>query len=164
VIGSPKSEAGHRKVPLVAPVMNTLREWKLACPRVDATDESPGRLWLVFPNGEGRPESHSNIVNRGLVPIQIAAGVCDPALDPTGKVTVSEDGKPVMKPRYGMHSLRHFFASWVIERGFTAKRVQDLMGHSSVQMTFDTYGHLFPSAEDDHAKFAAGVAAMGVVQ
>ena len=24
------------------------------------------------------------------------------------------------------------------------------------QMTFDTYGHLFPSLEDDHAKFAAG--------
>jgi hypothetical protein len=23
-------------------------------------------------------------------------------------------------------------------------------------MTFDTYGHLFPSLEDDHAKFAAG--------
>jgi hypothetical protein len=23
-------------------------------------------------------------------------------------------------------------------------------------MTFDVYGHLFPSLEDDHAKFAAG--------
>lgn len=40
--------------------------------------------------------------------------------------------------------------------GFTPKRLQALLGHSSIQMTFDTYGHLFPSLEDDHAKFAAG--------
>jgi hypothetical protein len=31
-----------------------------------------------------------------------------------------------------------------------------LVGHSSIQMTFDHYGHLFPSLEDDPAKFAAG--------
>jgi hypothetical protein len=30
------------------------------------------------------------------------------------------------------------------------------MLHSSIQMTFDTYGHLFPSLEGDHAKFAQG--------
>jgi len=42
------------------------------------------------------------------------------------------------------------------EQGFTPKRLQALLGHSSIQMTFDTYGHLFPSLEDDHAKFAAG--------
>jgi len=57
---------------------------------------------------------------------------------------------------WALHSLRHFFASWAIEQGFTPKRLQALLGHSSIQMTFDTYGHLFPSLEDDHAKFAAG--------
>jgi hypothetical protein len=30
------------------------------------------------------------------------------------------------------------------------------MGHSSITMTFDVYGHLIPSLEDDHAKLAAG--------
>ena len=59
-------------------------------------------------------------------------------------------------PAMGCHSLRHFFASWAIEQGFTPKRLQALLGHSSIQMTFDTYGHPFPSLEDDHAKFAAG--------
>jgi integrase len=59
-------------------------------------------------------------------------------------------------PATGLHSLRHFFASWAIEMGFSAKRLQAMLGHSSIQMTFDTYGHLFPSLEDDHAKFAAG--------
>jgi integrase len=28
------------------------------------------------------------------------------------------------------------------------------MGHSTIQMTFDTYGHLFPSERDDHAAMA----------
>jgi len=30
------------------------------------------------------------------------------------------------------------------------------MGHSSITMTMDTYGHGLPTNEDDHAKFAAG--------
>jgi len=55
-------------------------------------------------------------------------------------------------------ALHHFFASWAIEQGFTPKRLQALLGHSSIQMTFDVYGHLFPSLEDDHATFAAGEA------
>jgi integrase len=58
-----------------------------------------------------------------------------------------------------VHRFRHFFASWLIDQGFGPKRVQALMGHSSIQVTFDTYGHLFP-AEDDHDKFAAGELAL----
>jgi integrase len=60
------------------------------------------------------------------------------------------------RPRYRLHSLRHFFASWAIEQSFSPKRLQALLGHSDISMTFNIYGHLFPSLEDDHAKFAAG--------
>ena len=95
---------------------------------------------IVFPNGDGNIENHANIANRGFYALQHATGIID------------AEGKP----KYGLHSLRHFFASWAIEQGFSAKRVQVLLGHSSIQMTFDVYGHLFPSLEDDHAKFAAG--------
>jgi integrase len=113
-------------------VVNVLREWRLACPK--------GPLNLAFPNGAGKVEAHANIANRGFYPLQIEAGIVD------------GEGKA----KYGFHALRHFFASWAIERGFSPKRVQTLLGHSSIQMTFDVYGHLFPSLEDDHAKFAAG--------
>ena len=58
-----------------------------------------------------------------------------------------------------LHTYRHFYASWLIDQGFGPKRVQALMGHSSIQMTFDTYGHLFPQ-EDDHGRFAAGERAL----
>ena len=131
-IGAPKSAAGDREIPMSPMVVNALREWRLACPK--------GAVGIVFPNGNGNIENHANIANRGFYALQIAAGIVD------------KDGKP----KYGLHALRHFFASWVIERGFSAKRVQALLGHSSIQMTFDVYGHLFPSLEDDHAKFAAG--------
>jgi integrase len=150
VIGSPKSEAGHRTIPMSPMVVNALREWKLACPRLGGGEGEAGRLGLVFPNGQGKPESHANIVHRGFLPIQVKAGVADAHPDRKG-----EDGEPVLVACYtGLHALRHFFASWAIERGFSPKRLQALLGHSSIQMTFD--GHLFPSLEDDHAKFAAG--------
>jgi integrase len=47
------------------------------------------------------------------------------------------------------HSLRHAAASLFIEQGWTPKKVQTVMGHSSIQVTFDTYGKLFPSPDDD---------------
>jgi len=142
-IGAPKSAAGQREIPMSPMVVNALKEWRLACPR--------GSAALVFPNGKGNVESHANIANRGFYPLQRNAGTV--VADPKEK---DESGNPVMKPKYGLHALRHFFASWAIEREFSPKRVQALLGHSSIQMTFDVYGHLFPSLEDDHAKFAAG--------
>ena len=163
-LGAPKSAAGEREIPMSPMVVNVLREWRLACPK--------GTADLVFPNGNGHVESHANIANRGFYALQLCTGITEPVFDDAGqpvmepvldekrKPVIDPDGDPVMKqavrPKYGMHALRHFFASWAIDRGFTAKRVQALLGHSSIQMTFDVYGHLFPSLEDDHAKFAAG--------
>jgi integrase len=47
------------------------------------------------------------------------------------------------------HDLRHFFASMLIAQGESAKYVCDQMGHSSIKVTFDTYGHLFPQAKQE---------------
>lgn len=140
-IGRPKSEAGERTIPVPPMVVNALREWKLACPK--------GDLGLVFPNGAGNVESHANVVNRGLIPAMIAARV---TVD-TGKRDA--DGEPILAAKYsGLHALRHFYASWLINRtqdgglGLPLKVVQERMGHSSITMTADTYGHLFPRNDD----------------
>jgi integrase len=76
-------------------------------------------------------EDHPNIVARGWNPVQVAAGV------------VSVDGRS----KYNFHVLRHAAASMFIEQGMNPKRIQSVMGHSSIQVTYDVYGHLF--ADDD---------------
>ena len=140
VIGSPKSDEGEREVPMSPMVVNTLKEWKLACPK--------GELNLVFPNGAGNVEALHNIHRRGFGSVQ---EVCGMMVD-TGRR--DQNDKPIMRPKYGMHALRHFYASWIIDQGFMTKHVQKILGHSSSQMTLDVYGHLFLDPEDDHAKLA----------
>jgi len=139
-IGMPKSEAGQRTIPLPPFAVNTLKEWKLACP---ISTEG-----LVFPNLAGNIDNHQNMVKRGLWVAEVAAGVSVA----TGKMDA--DGKPIFGPKYsGFHALRHWYASWCINRKsdggleLTPKAVQNRMGHSSIQVTFDTYGHLFPSLD-----------------
>jgi integrase len=81
----------------------------------------------------------------GLFPAEIKAGIVD------------ADGKP----KYTLHSLRHFFASWCINRRqdggleLPLKLVQARMGHAAISMTADTYGHLFPRGDDGSELAAA---------
>jgi integrase len=63
--------------------------------------------------------------------------------------------KPVLVAKYGFHVLRHAAASLFIQYlKWSPKRLQTVMGHSSVRMTFDRYGHLFDDIEVDRADMA----------
>jgi integrase len=141
-IGRPKSEAGERTVPLPPMLVAALREHRLASPR--------GELGLVFPNSKGNVDHRNTIVERGFHPAQVAAGVVD------------QHGRAKYP---GLHSLRHFYASWSINRRVDGglelplKVVQARLGHASIQMTADTYGHLFPRG-DDGAELAAAEQAL----
>ncbi|THK34661.1 site-specific integrase [Ensifer sp. MPMI2T] len=138
-VGPPKSEAGARTIPVPPLVINALKELKLKA----------GNKPFVFANPDGESRSHSNVVTKGLQPAMIRAGV---TID-TGEV--DKKGKPILKAKYsGLHALRHFYASWLINRkedgglGLPAKVVQERLGHSSIVMTMDVYGHLFPRGDD----------------
>lgn len=48
----------------------------------------------------------------------------------------------------GMHVLRHTYASHLINEGQHPRVIQARLGHKSITETMDTYGHLFPDAED----------------
>ncbi len=48
-----------------------------------------------------------------------------------------------------LHECRHTFASLLIDSGANPKAVQEFMGHSKIQTTFDVYGHLFPGSHDE---------------
>jgi integrase len=51
----------------------------------------------------------------------------------------------------GLHECRHTFASLLIAAGVNAKAVSVAMGHATITMTYDTYGHLFSGAVDEVA-------------
>jgi integrase len=140
-ISFPKSAAGTRDIPLAPTVVKILTEWKKVCPK--------GDLNLVFPTGSGGVENHGNLLNRVFWPIQLAAGVSTD----TGKK--DDIGNPVMDAKFSLHALRHAAAALWIEQGWKPKKIQSVMGHSTIAMTFDTYGFLFPSEEDDAAGMQA---------
>jgi integrase len=102
----------------------------------------------VFPNRKGGIESHKMIVSGGFIPAQLAAGI-------------TANGKAKYT---GLHAVRHFYASWCINRpeqgglGLPPKAVQERMGHSSITMTMDVYGHLFPCGDDAEELDAAELA------
>ncbi len=139
-IGAPKSDASSRTVPLDQDTIAALKVWKLACPK--------GEAGVVFPNATGGIEHHKNAL-RSLAPIMSAAGVVDKA----------------GRPKYGLHAFRHFYASWCINpknrggRELPAKVVQELLGHGTIGITLDLYGHLFPRS-DDRGELDAAVRAL----
>jgi integrase len=121
-MGPPKSAAGKRDIPLTPLVVNTLKQWKLVQGGKRASD-------LVFTTPHGRIIVYTNFHGHVWQPLLKACGL-----------------------NYEFHSLRHAAASLFIETlQWSPKRIQAVMGHSSITMTFDRYGHLFDSKDDDAA-------------
>ena len=65
-------------------------------------------------------------------------------------------------PRIRVHDLRHTAASLLLSQGVHAKLVQELLGHSTIALTMDTYSHVTPAmhqevADTMQALFGAGV-------
>ena len=46
-----------------------------------------------------------------------------------------------------LHDLRHSYAAMLIAQGAHPRAIMERLGHSSIQVTLDTYGHLFPELE-----------------
>lgn len=81
---------------------------------------------LVFEGPEGGPLRHSNWYPRHFKPAVVRAGL------PTG--TRFDD-------------LRHTYAAFLIAKGAHPRAMMERMGHSTINVTLGTYGHLFPSID-----------------
>jgi integrase len=110
---TPKTKKSIRKVDISDHLVRELKKWKLQCPI--------GELDLVFPGADGKPSSHDNVAKRHF----------NPALRRAGLRQVS------------FHSLRHTNASMRILANQNIKYLSSQLGHSSIQITLDVYGHLF---------------------
>lgn len=92
------------------------------------------------------PGAHACILKDGFGPLQMKAGVV--------RIFEGQDSRKIAKPKYGLHALRHAAAALFIEQGFGPKRVQSILGHASIKMTYDVYGYLFTSEDTDQAAMA----------
>jgi integrase len=79
---------------------------------------------LVFPSKAGTVLDPSNLFHYHFLPCLELAGL----------------------RRFRFHDLRHSFGSFLIQDGASLAYVKDQIGHSSIQITVDIYGHLIPGA------------------
>ena len=56
----------------------------------------------------------------------------------------------------GLHALRHSFASNLYARGVEVKIISKLLGHASVEITYNRYIHFFEGEIDDTLRQAVG--------
>jgi len=104
------------------PIPSVLRDYLLE------HKQTSGGEGLVFGVTPERPFTPSAVRRRALTAWRRAA------LDPIG-----------------LHESRHTFASLMIAAGVNAKALSTYMGHASITITLDRYGHLFPGNEDEAA-------------
>lgn len=122
VIREPKTDKGRRSIPFPANLRATLQQWRI---RQAEERLALGPAWvdqgLVFTGTTGTMVSQRTLcatLNR----------LCDRA----------------GVPHINVHGLRHTYATRLLESGIDPRTAQELLGHSTVVMTLDTYSHVLP--------------------
>jgi integrase len=109
---------GARTVPIASVLREHLRTHRLRSGRAEG---------LVFGRSATTPFNHSSVVRRAA--------------------TAWKNAQPTPLEPIGLHECRHTFASLMIAAGVNAKALSTYLGHSSIQITLDRYGHLMPGNE-----------------
>ena len=117
----PKSRAGKRRVPLTQTLRRHLLNHRL--------QQGTGGEGPVFPNSRGLRAFNPSTTNRRAKTAWDAAGL-----------------QPI-----SLHECRYTYAAYMIAAGVTPKALSTYMGHSSITITLDRYGHLLPGNEAEAA-------------
>ncbi|HEY6485473.1 MAG TPA: tyrosine-type recombinase/integrase [Candidatus Cybelea sp.] len=114
----PKTPQGNRRITLSAVAVEALRGRQRLAKR-------EARSVLVFPDEHGRPLRKDPYFRKDWDPLRKAAGL----------------------PDLNFHRLRHTAASLLLIEGVHPKIVSEMLGHSSISLTLDTYSHLIPTMQ-----------------
>jgi integrase len=125
---APKSRHGERSVPIAGGLKAILLEHRLLTRRLDCE--------LVVASRNGTPIETKTIMRRAA------------------KTWVADREAAELEPLAGitLHEARHTYASLMIAAGVGAKELSEFMGHSSITVTIDRYGHLFPGSRQQAAR------------
>ena len=103
--------------------------------KIGDTIDRAGPLWrengLIFATESGTPLNRHNLGSRSFKPLLKRAGL-------------------PLSTRF--HDLRHTCATLLLVQGVHPKVVQELLGHSNVGITLDTYSHVLPNMGDAAAE------------
>ncbi len=128
-LSDPKSSKAKRKLRIPQVCLASLAGWRS---RQAVQKQWAGKRWeegdFVFTGGTGKP-LHPDDISRELPAILKAAGL----------------------PKARLHDLRHACATLLLSMGVSAKMVQETLGHSSYQLTMDTYSHALPALRNEVA-------------
>jgi integrase len=119
---APKSRSGNRRVPITATLRHELLHHRL--------HQHPSEQGFVFPSTRNprRPFNPSTLRLH------------------TSKAWTTAGLTPI-----GLHECRHSYAAYMIAAGINSKALSTYMGHSSITVTLDRYGHLLPGNETQAA-------------
>lgn len=134
---STKTASSRRRIPVPAGVIKELRKWKaIQNEQRLAAGEAYSDKGLVITTEVGtpyHPSTFDKVYKRALK----AAGMKDEG--------------------FCLHDLRHTHATRLFAEGWSAKAVQERLGHSSIKVTMDTYTHLVPGIQDEMVKKLDGI-------
>jgi integrase len=134
-----------REVPLPASVAEALRAHMDAFKPAEITlpwdvPEGPKvSARLIFTAEQGGLVWRSNFNRKEWKPALAAAGLIAEADD---------DGNYESAREHGMHALRHFYASALLDAGENIKAVSEYMGHADPAVTLRVYAHLMPDSRE----------------
>jgi integrase len=130
IFTSPKTTGSRRSVKLTQRAIEALRSH---LERQLAEIDRVGSLWsengLIFASETGEPLDRRTVTNMKFKPLLKWAGL----------------------PPVRFHDLRHTCATLLLTRNVNPKIVSEMLGHSSIAITLDTYSHVLPNMRDQAA-------------
>jgi len=128
----PKRDKGRRTVKLTLQAVEALKLHR----KRQNEERLKAAKWedhgLVFPNRVGKPMGHNNLYHRDFKSLLKRAGLW------------SEDKRKC----FTFHSLRHTCATVLLSKNVNPKIVQEMLGHTTITQTMDTYSHVMPGMSD----------------
>ena len=124
VLQEPKTNSSRRSVAMPLSVTQSLRNHRKKCIEAHLVND------YVFCDSFGGPLRKSNLIRRSFKPLLKRAGL----------------------PDMRFHDLRHTCATLQLRLGTNPKVVQEMLGHSRIATTLDTYSHVTPSMQREAAE------------